>query len=392
MRVLITSAPMHGHLFPLVPLAWALRAAGHEVLVACTEHFVPTVTQAGLPAVSSGPGMDIRDLMRPDAPHGIEDDPYGHGEVFATMASRNLAGTLATVRSWRPDLVLAERSEYAGPVAARAEGVPYVELHWGVAELVEYRAAAETVLRGDLHRLGLTRLPRADLVLDPWPPSLRLPHARAHLGLRPVPYNGAARVPEWLLDPSSRPRIGLTMGTVLPQLTGGGMGGLLGGLVEELAGLDAELVLAIDDEAARELPPLPSAVRHAGRIPLSELVATCRLLIHHGGQGSALTALAAGCPQIVLPKFDDALENAEAIAAAGVGVAVRLDVATPRAVADAAGLVLGRPRFAAAAAAVAREVAAQPSPAETVAALERLVRRDTTDATPVGGSSARWRR
>ena len=34
MRVLITSAPMHGHLFPLVPLAWALRAAGHEVLVA----------------------------------------------------------------------------------------------------------------------------------------------------------------------------------------------------------------------------------------------------------------------------------------------------------------------------------------------------------------------
>lgn len=34
MRVLVTSCPNYGHLFPMVPLAWALRNAGHDVLAA----------------------------------------------------------------------------------------------------------------------------------------------------------------------------------------------------------------------------------------------------------------------------------------------------------------------------------------------------------------------
>lgn len=47
MRLLFTTAPLRGHLFPLVPLAWAARAAGHEVLVATTEAFAPVVLGAG---------------------------------------------------------------------------------------------------------------------------------------------------------------------------------------------------------------------------------------------------------------------------------------------------------------------------------------------------------
>ena len=34
MRVLVVSAPLLGHLLPLVPLAAALRAAGHDVRIA----------------------------------------------------------------------------------------------------------------------------------------------------------------------------------------------------------------------------------------------------------------------------------------------------------------------------------------------------------------------
>jgi UDP:flavonoid glycosyltransferase YjiC (YdhE family) len=32
MRVLVVSAPLQGHLLPLVPLAFAFRKAGHDVL------------------------------------------------------------------------------------------------------------------------------------------------------------------------------------------------------------------------------------------------------------------------------------------------------------------------------------------------------------------------
>jgi len=43
MRVLVTTQPGSGHLNPLVPLAWALRDAGHEVKVACSASFVRRV-------------------------------------------------------------------------------------------------------------------------------------------------------------------------------------------------------------------------------------------------------------------------------------------------------------------------------------------------------------
>ncbi|GAA3035986.1 hypothetical protein GCM10020000_11910 [Streptomyces olivoverticillatus] len=34
MRVLIIPSPVTTHFMPMIPLAWALRAAGHELLVA----------------------------------------------------------------------------------------------------------------------------------------------------------------------------------------------------------------------------------------------------------------------------------------------------------------------------------------------------------------------
>src|SRR4051812_34880722 len=58
MRVLFTTWDWAGHFFPMVPLGWALRAAGHEVLVATDPGFAPTVTGAGLPALPVGPGFN----------------------------------------------------------------------------------------------------------------------------------------------------------------------------------------------------------------------------------------------------------------------------------------------------------------------------------------------
>lgn len=56
MRVLFTTNPLSGHFFPLVPLAWACRLAGHEVLVATAENFVSTAARSFLPHTFSEPG------------------------------------------------------------------------------------------------------------------------------------------------------------------------------------------------------------------------------------------------------------------------------------------------------------------------------------------------
>ncbi|MFJ6837235.1 hypothetical protein [Streptomyces sp. NPDC091209] len=56
MRVLVVPFPWKAHVFNLVPLAWSLRTAGHEVRAACWPDLLDAVTSAGLTAVGVGPG------------------------------------------------------------------------------------------------------------------------------------------------------------------------------------------------------------------------------------------------------------------------------------------------------------------------------------------------
>jgi UDP:flavonoid glycosyltransferase YjiC (YdhE family) len=372
-RVLFTTNPLSGHFFPLVPLAWACRSLGHEVLVTTSDNFVPSVLRAGLPATPCGPDADFADLVPDETVLGSGADRRRvHGRVFARIAGRNLPGTTALVGSWRPDVVVAERAEFAGPIAAAGHGVPCVEVHWGIPALTEFRSAAAAELGPELAALGLDAVPEPARVLNPWPPSLHQPHALGHHSMRHVPYNGDARIPDWVPVPRTGARICLTFGTLLPQLGDEDVPAGMVPLLESLAGLDAEVVVAVDEAIAARWPALPAAVRHVGRMPLSQVLKVSDCSIHHGGSGTCLTALEAGVPQLVLPRFDDQLANAEAVRAAGAGIRLTPEDVRPDAVAKCVLELLEGAHFAAASAAVAAEIAAQPSPVEVVEVLREL--------------------
>jgi UDP:flavonoid glycosyltransferase YjiC (YdhE family) len=372
MRILFTSAALCGHFYPLVPLAWTFRALGHEVLVAVADDFVPEVLGAGLPSVSCGPTADFAGFAAEGTPELLAARRYGNGRVFGRNAAANLPGLLEIAASWRPDLVLSERAEAAGPVVASVFDVPSVELQWGIPLLAEYRAAAAEEFAAHLARLGLPAVPPPVTVLNPWPPSLRLPHALAHRRMRNVPYDGRARVPAWVWQPRSRPRVCLTLGTVLPRLGLDGMSEIVIPMLHALARLDVDVVVAVEDAVAAGWPPLPAVATHVGRMPLSHVLRACDLAIHHGGQGTALTALGAGNPQLVLPVFDDQLDNAAAVVAAGAGLRLLPEEVDPNAVADRCAELLGRPAFERAAAGIAAEIATQPSLADVARDLTAL--------------------
>lgn len=374
MRMLFTTNGLSGHFFPLVPLAWAARVAGHDVLVVSSDSFVATVTRAGLPAASYGPVGEFVELAsREPGFRTLAERRYAHGRVFGRLAAGGLPGMMSLVDSWRPDLVVSERAEFAGPVAASARGIPQVEVHWGVGALAEYRTAAAVELRGPLSALGMTTLPRPDWTLDPWPPSLRLPHAAGHQSMRYLPYNGETTVPEWMLARRDVPRVCVTLGTVVPHLGRGEAVDSLLGMIEELAVLDVELVIAVDDAIAATWPPLPDAVRYAGRMAMSQVLGACEASVNHGGQGTVLTALQAGCPQLVLPVFDDQFDNGEAAVRAGAGVLMSPEEVTPRAVARRCAELLEHGGYRAAVAGVAEEIGAQTPPIEIVDMLADLV-------------------
>ena len=47
MRILLTSNPLVGHWLPMLPLARAAQAAGHEIVVAAGPNVVPDIERRG---------------------------------------------------------------------------------------------------------------------------------------------------------------------------------------------------------------------------------------------------------------------------------------------------------------------------------------------------------
>jgi UDP:flavonoid glycosyltransferase YjiC (YdhE family) len=379
MRVLITTAPLHGHLFPLVPLAWALRAAGHEVLVATPENFVGEVVAAGLPGVPSAGPVGFAEFMLHDRggnPVSPPADPAARrassGRAWGRLAARTLAGTRDLVARWRPDLVVSEPVEYAGPMAAASHGIPWVEHWWGLAVQPEYRPAAGEELAGELAALGLATLPDPALRIDVCPPTLQRPGVPVAVPMRYVPYSGTAVVPAWVREPASRPRICLTLGSMLPRHGRRDFAGLLRAMVAELTGTGAEVLVAVEDEVARGWPDLPDGVRAVGWLPLALVLPACDAVVHHGGPGSVFTALTTGTPQLALPQTADQFENADRMAGAGAGARLLPAECSPAAVAAACADLVADPLYRKNTEALRAENAARPSPAEVVAVLERL--------------------
>jgi glycosyltransferase len=63
-RILFTVFGTKPHLYPLVPLGWAFRAAGHEVRLASTPSWAADLAYTGLPAVTVGESPRVSRQVR----------------------------------------------------------------------------------------------------------------------------------------------------------------------------------------------------------------------------------------------------------------------------------------------------------------------------------------
>jgi UDP:flavonoid glycosyltransferase YjiC (YdhE family) len=132
--------------------------------------------------------------------------------------------------------------------------------------------------------------------------------------------------------------------------------------------LDADVVLVRPRPrvAAARLPP---NVTTTGWIPLDAALPAATAIAHHGGAGTALGALAAGRPQLVVPGIGDRRGNADAVAGAGAGLAVPARAIT----AGVLTRLLTDADLRRRAGRVAAEIAAMPPPEQLVAPLVALV-------------------
>ncbi|WP_370948465.1 nucleotide disphospho-sugar-binding domain-containing protein [Amycolatopsis sp. cg5] len=369
----MTTWGWRSHYYPLVPFAWALMAAGHEVRVATQPSLVPAVTSSGVPAVAVGPDLDFTEVFR-----GLANaDSDGDASITADGGTVRYAAAMVDDlvgfgRFWQPDLVVHEPFNLAGAIAAQVLGVPVVKHLWG-ADFTELVPVDESVATGDLvTRFGLARLrEESDLVLDPCPAAIQVPPGRStRLPMRFVPYNGKAEHPAWLSEPAEHPRVCVTWGTLMSELDSSELF-LAPKVVDALSGLDLDIVIATTPDKRPDFGPLPKNVRFADApLALHLVLPSCAAVIHQGGAGTTMTAMAAGTPQLILPRIADQLFNAERLAGTGAGMVGELDT-----LAAQVGDLTAANRWSEAARLLAAGNASRPSPAQVVAELPELIGR-----------------
>ena len=138
-------------------------------------------------------------------------------------------------------------------------------------------------------------------------------------------------------------------------------------VVAAAAGADVDVVLVRPDRAASRRP-LPPNVTTSDWLPFVDVLPRVAGIVHHGGSGTVMTALAAGVPQIVVPGSGDRTLHARLIAERGAG----LSVPTRELNAAALERLVTDPALASSAREVAAEIAAMPDPAELVEPLVAL--------------------
>lgn len=386
MRILVTASPGLGHMLPMVPISWALRAAGHEVLLAMSgrspDH-VPMLAASGLHVVETvkheqfGSMLDrvrgtedIKEIQRQikEASRSGEFDRLSRVGVrlFVPMSEAVADAVVELADEWRPDLVLHSPMEGAGPLAAAKLGIPAVEQSFGLSSPLDRGTQFAEALADTYRRHGADGPPERRGLLNVAPPSMGTTPENGW-SMRYVPYNGGGQLPDWLLRRPDRPRVVVTLGTVLPGF--GGLGPLQ--WLTDVADIDAEFVVTLGDADADQLGALPANVRPVPYTPLNALLNTSTAVVHHAGSGSTMTALALGVPQLVVPQGADQFSNAHEVAKRGVGFEVDTDVRQVDA--DDLTRLLTDSSLAAAAAEVRTEMAGQPAPAALVSRLEELV-------------------
>ena len=386
MKVLCTCLPGHGHFNPMLALAQGLARAGHEVAFATAGDFCPHIERTGFPAFPAG--LALARQMEEARRRYPEQDALTAMARFEQFVPRMLAGVAAPARAadlvplverWKPDLLVHDETEFAGPVVATTAGIPWADQSVGILRpLTMARLAGETLAPlCEQHGVdvgpfgGLFRY----LYIDVAPPSLQSDEIGEIAVAHPVqnatiePGTEGEALPAWVEDlPADRPVVYVSLGTVFNARARDVFAAVLEALRDEpVTGI---LTVGTDNDPA-SFGPQPEHLHVERFIPQSLLLPYCDAVVNQGGT-AILPILAHGLPLLLLPQGANQFHNAEACVAAGVGRRLLPAEVTPEAVRAAVRALLDDRRLRDAARRVQAELSAMPGPEQGVALLEQL--------------------
>jgi len=326
MKVLCTCVPGFGHFHPMVPLAQAMRRAGHDIAFATAERFCRRVVEpSGFSAFGAGmspPAAFEQTIKLFGGSEPSEEELWRFGaRMFAEVAAPAKVGDLVRViQAWGADLVVHDMTDFAGPVAAAACGVPWACHSFGALQPAEFWDLA------------------ADAVGPTW----------AAWGVEPGRLGGMFR--SLYLDLCPR--------------------GLQSAMIDQVPAARPLRPVTFDNPSGQDPPGWLGELADAPTIYVT--LPAGELGVCHGGSGTTLAALGHGLPLLALPQEANQFWNADRIVALGAGELLRPSHLTADAVHAAVARLLGDPAYLAQAGLVAAEIAAMPTPDDVVPTLEEL--------------------
>ncbi|WP_112227157.1 glycosyltransferase [Lentzea atacamensis] len=379
MRILFSSLGSHGHMYPLLPLAIAAREQGHDIVYAVDAGFQEPVRNLGFTPVDAG--MSIWDAFKvANSSHGT---PEFRREMlrqtavdaFGSVLPRRFVEDLTPiVQQNKPDLVVFEIINPGAGVVALQAGIPAVCHGFGKMDDTLVPEAMRDLFLEYVAELGIS-LPNGQHYglgspyLDVFPPSLQdLTYLSGvqRIPMRPVPFAEPGELPGWVVE-HARPLIYLTFGTAFANED------VLRTAIAGLSEVDAEVLVAtgplVEPSA---LTGVPGNVHVLPWVPQADLLAHADLVVHHGGAGTTVAAMAFAVPQVVLPQGADQFRNAEIVANAGLGAQLVGEQFTSDAVREAVGTLLHSTDVRTAVDGIAAEIAAMPHPDDVVPKLVEL--------------------
>lgn len=316
MRILITSLPGYGHLCPLIPLANALRDAGHAVAVATSARCSDMLARVGLELLPAGP-----DWHESDFDHEIDGGTGASGGnspllnfLYETVHPPMFEALRAHVHAWQPDIVLSNEYEAVGCTVAELERIPFVlASHSARLTLAQRRHSRDFVTRRVRALAGLPAEGAADYAMR-W---LHLNFTHPDFAVAPSEvteaaneYSLRAEIHDDFGDPlpdigHARPTVLCTHGTVYnnnPEI--------LGAIVDACAGQPYRVLLtggpAFDALSGSSLPDNIAVYPY---LPLSRVLPHVDACVTHGGSATLHAILRHGRPSLLIPQGPDHIAN-----------------------------------------------------------------------------------
>lgn len=383
MRVLCSSNALLGHLHPMLPLASALRDAGHDVVFTSGTEVAGTLAEAGFELRPAGPdfaSLVTAALQRyPDTSFATPQDQqrFGFERLFSELrVEATVTEATRVAHAFAPDIILNEPADFVGPLVAALLDVPNVTLGVGLVLRDDWQRLAVAGVTGAWEAMGLAAPADAGmyrwLYLNQLPRTLQrttLSSLPAVQDLRPIVFGEHTSLPDDLQHLGrERPLVYVTFGTVF------GDPAPLRAVIDDLCDADLDVLVTLGPDGDPDIFGAPGPHVVVRRfVPQGAVLRRCRLVVTHGGAGSVVGAVRFGVPVVVIPMGADQAENAERIVDIGAGRVIEVSALRPGVIRSNVTELMADNAAYGVAAALRDEIVAMPAPADVVTVLEDLV-------------------